>query len=136
MPQNLKNIISAKFKRTFVDGLQHTWLFDDAPENIKWHFKQALGTKTALNIIIACYFTENDWFVVTTETIIIEKNNLRQSISFSDISNIDCNFTKLAANKSKPFDIIDIYTANCIVPFEVEKRTWGPWVDVLKLLIN
>lgn len=136
MPKNPKNIITAKFKRTFIDGLQHTWLFEDVPEAIKWHFKQTIGTETALDIIFCCYFSNLDWFVVTTEDIIIEKNGTKQVIGFRDISKVDCDFNKLAANKNKPFDVIDIYTSNGIVPLEVEKKTWGPWVEVLKLFLN
>ena len=135
MPKNLKNIITAKFKRTFIDGLQHTWLFDDAPEAIKDHFKQALGTETSLNIIFACYFTENDWFVFMPAALIIEKNGTRQVIGFTDISKVDCDFKKLASTKELSRDVIDIYTPSSIVPLEVEKKTWGPWLEVLKLLL-
>lgn len=136
MPKNLKNIITAKFKRTFIDGLQHTWLFDDAPEAVKGYFKQAFGIEIALNIIIACYFSNEHWFVVTPDALVIEINGIRQTFLFKDITKVDCDFSKLTANKNKPFDVIDIYTSNGIIPLDMEKKTWGPWVEVLKLFLN
>jgi len=134
MTKNIKNIISAKFKRSFIDGLQHTWLFDEAPKEVKLHILQSITSET--DIIVCSYFAPNHWFVITTDVITIEKNNTRQTFYFNDVVKVDCDLKKLAATKQLPFEVIDLYTPNGIVPLEVEKRTWGAWVEVLKLLCN
>jgi hypothetical protein len=134
MPKNIKNIITAKFKRTFADGLQQTWLFDGAPFEVKQQVANALGDNA--NVIICTYFTPNHWFVVTENDLIIEQNGIRQTFCFKDITKVDCDLKKLAAHRHLPYEVIDLYTPNGIVPLELEKRTWGSWLGVLTLLIN
>ncbi|MFT3737200.1 MAG: hypothetical protein QM786_00400 [Breznakibacter sp.] len=134
MPKNIKNIITAKFRRSFVEGLQHTWLFCEAPLEVKTHIAHELGDNA--DVIICTYFTPNHWFAATEDVLTIKTDNGRQSVDFKSITKVDCDLKRLAAHRNQPFEVIDLYTTNGIVPLEVEKRTWGAWVEVLKLLLN
>jgi len=132
MPKNIQNIIKVKFKRTFFDNLQYTWLFEDAPTEVKLHLKQFLGADA--DIIICCYFSANNWFAITSDVLISEKNKTRQTILFKDVLKVDCDLKKLAADKRLPYDTIELCTSNNNVLLEVEKRTWGSWLEVLRIL--
>lgn len=134
MPKNIKNIITAKFKRAFVDGLQQTWLFDGAPLEVKQQITNALGDNA--DVIICTYFTPNHWFAATEDVLIIETDHSRQSIDLKSIIKVDGDLKRLAAHRNQPFEVIDLYTPNGIVPLEVEKKTWGSWLEVLKILIK
>ena len=134
MPKSIKNIVIAKFKRE-RGAFNQTFVFDELDKTIQNY----ILSKTSLTIekcLITTFINNEDWFLLSSDRIIINQEKEYKEIKYSSIVRVEPYFDLDRLNRSGPFKIdkIRIVCENYQKIINVEPNSWGIIVSIFMYL--
>lgn len=136
MPKSIKNIIVAKYKREKGE-LTQTFAFDEISESLQ----NEILSRTELSIeecLILRFVNNENWFLLSLDSIIINQNKNYQVIKYDDIIKVEPNVDLERLNKSGPYKIdeVKLICDTYEKVLDIEPGSWAVIVSIFLYLIG